>query len=174
MPYEKGGRADKNGNRFEIRWVVYQLLQVLEEKIDYIILEALGQDEKGIDVWIGHKNGTKEGQQCKGRNGSKEYWDYGSVNAKGIFDTWKFQLDRDKSNTVSLVSPLAFTFLEDLIERGKSSGGDTHNFYSGQILNSSKEFITFFENFCTAMSINKNEESELTKCISYLNRSGTF
>ena len=170
MPYEKGGRADKNGNRFEIRWVVYQLLQVLEEKIDYIILEALGQDEKGIDVWIGHKNGTKEGQQCKGRNGSKEYWDYGSVNAKGIFATWKFQLDRDKSNTVSLVSPLAFTFLEDLIERGKSSGGDTHNFYSGQILNSSKEFITFFENFCTAMSINKNEESELTKCISYLNR----
>lgn len=170
MPYEKGGRADKNGNRFETRWVVYQLLQVLEEKIDYIILEALGQDEKGIDVWVGHKNGTKEGQQCKGRNGSKGYWDYGSVNAKGIFDTWKFQLDRDKSNTVSLVSPLAFPHLEDLIYRAKSNGGNPSNFYLGQILTSSKEFINFFENFCTAMSINKEEESELANCISYLNR----
>lgn len=170
MPYEKGGRADKNGNRFEIRWVVYQLLQVLEEKIEYIILEPLGENEKGVDVWIGQKNGIKEGQQCKGRNGSKEYWDYGSVNAKGIFGNWKYHLDRDNLNTVSLVSPLAFTFLEDLIERAKSSSGNPKNFYLGQILNSSQDFIKFFNNFCSAMSINKDEESELARCISYLNR----
>lgn len=170
MPYEKGGRADKNGNRFEIRWVVYQLLQVLEEKIEYIVLEALGEDEKGVDVWIGQKNGIKEGQQCKGRNGSKEYWDYGSVNAKGIFDSWKYHLDRDELNIVSLVSPLAFTFLEDLIERAKSSGGNPDNFYIGQVLTSSKEFISFFNNFCSVMFINKTESSELARCISYLNR----
>lgn len=170
MPYEKGGRADKNGNRFEIRWVVYQLLQVLEEKIEYIILEDLGDGERGVDVWVGQKDGVKEGQQCKGRNGSKEYWDYASINAKGIFGNWKYHLDRSESNTVSLVSPLAFTFLEDLIERAKSSGGDQNNFYSGQILTSSEKFINFFDNFCNAMSLNKNENSDIAKCISYLNR----
>lgn len=170
MPYEKGGRADKKGNRFEIRCIVYQLLQVLEEKSEYIILESIGEDEKGIDMWIGQKNGLKEGQQCKGRNGSKEYWDYASVNAKGIFNDWKYHLDRDKSNTVSLVSPLAFTFLEDLIERARSNNGDPNNFYKGQILTSSGEFVRFFNNFCTAMSINRKEELELAKCISYLTR----
>ncbi|MDT2751310.1 hypothetical protein P7G96_08660 [Enterococcus thailandicus] len=170
MPYEKGGRADKDGNRFEIRWVVYQLLQILEEKIEYVILEALGDDEKGVDIWVGKKNGIKEGQQCKGRNGSKEYWDYASINAKGIFDHWKYHLDRDDANTVSLISPLTFTFLEDLIERARSSGGDPDNFYSGQIRTSSKKFINFFDNFCKAMSINKDIKSELVKGISYLNR----
>lgn len=170
MPYEKGGRADKDGNRFEIRWVVYQLLQVLEEKIEYISLESLGDDEKGIDVWIRRSNGVKEAQQCKGRNGSEEVWSYASINAKGIFENWKYHLDRDVSNTVSLVSPLAFTFLEDLIKRAKSSGGDPSKFYSNQILGSSTKFIRFFDNFCNAMSINKNESSELLRAISYLNR----
>lgn len=170
MPYEKGGRADKNGNRFEIRWVVYQLLQILEEKIEYVILEALGEDERGTDVWVGNKGGTKEGQQCKGRNGSKEYWDYGSVNAKGIFTNWKYHLDRDRLSTVSLVSPLAFTYLEDLIERAKTTGNNSNDFYRGQILTSSKEFINFFNNFCVAMSLNKEDKVDLIKCISYLNR----
>jgi hypothetical protein len=63
MPYEKGGRADKNGNRFETRWAVFQILQVLEEKIKSITLEALGEDEKGIDIWVGMNDGKKEGQQ---------------------------------------------------------------------------------------------------------------
>lgn len=90
MPYELGGRADKNGNRFEIKWVVYQMLRVLEEKLNYVVLEALGDDEEGIDVWIGNRNGCREGQQCKGRNGNKEYWDFGTANARSIITNWKF------------------------------------------------------------------------------------
>lgn len=129
MPIELGGRADKNGNRFEIKLVIYQMLKVLEEKLDYVILEALGDDEKGIDIWIGNTNGSREGQQCKGRNGSKEYWDFGTANAKEIFTNWKYQLDRDESNTVSLVSPLAFTLLEDLIERAKNTNNNPKDFY---------------------------------------------
>src|SRR5665647_3882959 len=108
MPYELGGRADKSGNRFEIRVVIYYLLKVLEENNDYLILEALGDDEQGIDILIGNKDTKKEGIQCKGRNGSKDYWDFGTANAKHIFSNWKFQLDRDSSYDVSLASPLAF------------------------------------------------------------------
>lgn len=130
MPSEFGGRANKNGNRFEIRWVIYQMLRVLDEKLDYVILEAIGDDERGIDIWVGQKDGTREGQQCKGRNGSKEYWNFGTANAKGIFTNWKYQLDRDKTNTVALVSPLNFTFLEDLINRAKNSSENPKVFYN--------------------------------------------
>lgn len=170
MPYESGGRGDKTGNRYEFRWAVYQALQVLDEKIDYFILEPLGDDEQGIDLWIGNKNGIGEGQQCKGRNGSKEYWEYGTANAKGIFTNWKFHLDRDISNTVSLVSPLAFTLLEDIINRAKSTGNLPKDFYQNQILNASKEVNVFFINFCKAMELNPEKETDLIKCISYLQR----
>lgn len=170
MPYEKGGRADKDGNRFETRCVVLQILQIIEEKTKCITLEALGEDEKGIDIWIDMEDGTREGQQCKGRNGSKEYWDYGSVNAKGIFKNWKYQLDKSPTNKVSLVSPLAFTVLEDLTKRARTSSGIPSEFYKEQIQGSSKKFIDFFNNFCIAMSINKDDESEIIRCISYLQR----
>jgi len=126
--------------------------------------------EQGIDIWIGKKNGSREGQQCKGRNGSKEYWDYGTANAKGIFTNWKYQLDRDTSNTVALISPLAFTLLEDLIERAKNTSNNLKDFYNNQILNASKEFIDFFKNFCKVMEINPEQDLDLAKCISYLNR----
>lgn len=170
MPYELGGRADKSGNKFEIRWVLYQMLKVLDEKLEYIVLEALGDDERGVDIWIGQKNGSREGQQCKGRNGSKECWDYGTANNKRIFKNWKYQLDRDKSNTVALVSPLAFTLLGDLIERAKNTGKNPKDFYNNQILKASKEFVDFFNNFCKVMEINPAQDLDLIKCISYLNR----
>lgn len=170
MPYDLGGRADKSGNRFEVKWVIYQIIKVLNEKLDYVVLEALGDDERGVDIWIGKKNGIREGQQCKGRNGSKECWDYGTANAKGIFTNWKYQLDRDESNTVALVSPLAFTLLEDLIERAKNTSKNPKDFYYNQILNASKEFADFFKNFCKVMEINPEQDLDLIKCISYLKR----
>ena len=31
MPLEKGGRADKIGNRYEIRCIIYEMLKILKE-----------------------------------------------------------------------------------------------------------------------------------------------
>lgn len=31
MPLENGGRADKMGNRYEIRCIIYEMLKVLRE-----------------------------------------------------------------------------------------------------------------------------------------------
>ena len=170
MPYELGGRADKSGNRFEIRWTIYQILEVLDERLDYITLEALGDDERGVDIWVVQKNGIREAQQCKGRNSSKEYWDYGTANAKGIFANWKFQLVRNESNTVSLVSPLAFTLLEDLITRAKNTSIFPQDFYNNQVLSASKELKDFFSNFCKAMDLKPEEDADLIKCISFLTK----
>ena len=31
MPLERGGRADKMGNRYEVRCIIYEMLKVLRE-----------------------------------------------------------------------------------------------------------------------------------------------
>lgn len=170
MPYEIGGRADKEGNRYEIRYVILKILEIIEEKIDYVILEAIGDDEQGVDIWIGNKDGSKEGQQCKGRNGSKDSWDYGSANSKNIFENWKTQLDRDLDNCVSLVTPIAFQDLVDLLTRANNSNEIAEDFYNYQIKSSSIKFQGFYKNFCQAMNLNIHSNKDIQKSISYLKR----
>ena len=170
MPYEIGGRADKYGNRFEIRVIIYHMLELLEEKIDYIILEAVGDEEQGVDLWIGHKDASQESIQCKVRNASKEYWDFGTANARGIFSNWKFQLDRGPNIYVSLVSPLAFTFLEDLINRAINSNNNGRDFYDYQIKPSDGKFLSFTNNICRVMGIDHKLDYDLNRLIGYLKR----
>lgn len=171
MAYEPGGRADKYGNRFEYNWTINKLLDVLNEKISYVIIEAVGDDEKGVDLWVGYKNGFREGQQCKGRAGSEEYWTYSSVNAKGIFTNWKEQLERNNSHWVSLVSPLPFTLFEDLLQRARDTEiTKSIDFYNYQIKKSGSKTITLFHQYCGVMGLDYNEEEELSKAINYLSR----
>lgn len=101
--------------------------------------------EKGIDLWIGHKDGIREGQQCKARNASQESWDYGSIHARGIIENWKFQLMRNPTDTVSLISPLVFTLLEDLTGMVRNTSGSPKDFLEFQIRNSGTKTQQFFK-----------------------------
>lgn len=65
MPLEIGGRADKMGNRYEIRCIIYEMLKVLREINYSVVIEALGDDEVGTDILITDFEGRKEHQQCK-------------------------------------------------------------------------------------------------------------
>ena len=84
MAYPIGGRADKYGNRYEYNWTINKLLDVIDEDILSITLEAIGEEEQGIDLWIKNKDKSMEGQQCKGRNSSKESWTFSEVSKLGI------------------------------------------------------------------------------------------
>lgn len=170
MAYEKGGRASKYGNRFEYNWVICKLLDVIEEKIDAIQYEAIGDDEQGIDLWIFHKNGSREAQQCKGRNGNKEYWDYGSVNSNGIWGKWRFQLERSETISVSLVTPLNFVLLEDIARRARNNDSDAEGFYKYQIMESGPELIQLFENVCKSIQIDLNSITGKRQALDYFSR----
>lgn len=170
MPYEFGGRADKEGNRYEIKVTILKILEVIEEKIDYLVLEAIGDDENGVDIWIGKKDGSKEGQQCKGRNGSKDSWDFGSANSKNIFVNWKEQLDREEDIYVSLVTPLAFQNLEDLLKRVNNSSESTEDFYNHQIMTSSVKFQNFYKNLCGSMDLDIANSCDIEKSLNYLKK----
>ncbi len=170
MAFETGGRADKLGNIFEYKWTVLNLLDVLFEKIEYVTIEAIGADERGVDLWIGNKDGTREGQQCKARNASNEKWDYNSIKARGVINKWKMQLERHENNRVSLVSPLAFTLLEDLIYRANTSI-NPKDFLEYQINASGSKTKKLFQNICNDFGLNPHaKDSDLIKIINYLSR----
>ncbi|WP_252214225.1 hypothetical protein [Clostridium sp. VAP41] len=170
MPYEMGGRADKSGNRYEIRCVMHQMLKLLEEKIYSVTLEALGDDEQGVDLWIDYLNGNREGQQCKGRNGSRESWTISSMKAHDIFVNWKMQLDRNEKNKVALVSPLSCSLIIDLIDRANNTDGDYEHFYNIQICKSSKQLKKVYTDYAEAMELNINDKKDIIKSIDYLKR----
>lgn len=170
MPLEIGGRADKQGNKYEINCIIYEMLKVLDETNYSVIIEALGTDEIGTDILVTTFDGLKEHQQCKARNASKEYWNISDLKVKDIFSTWKIQLNRDNSRRVSLVSPMACTFLYDLHNRACNTSGKAEDFYSMQIMKSSKEFQKFYKSFCAEMDLDCDKEVDVLKSIDYLKR----
>lgn len=170
MPFEKGGRADKQGNRYEIHCIIYEILKILNETNYSVVIEALGVDEVGTDILVTTFDGEKEHQQCKARNASKEYWGILDLKGKGIFSTWKTQLNRDNNRRVSLVSPIACSFLVDLHNRSCNTSGKAEDFYDIQIMKSSKEFQKFYKDFCVEMDLNNEKEVDVLKSIDYLKR----
>lgn len=170
MPLEKGGRADKAGNRYEIDCIIYELLNLINESNYSVVIEAIGDDEKGTDILVTHFDGKKEHQQCKARNASKEYWEMSDLKARNILKNWYFQLNRGTNRQVSLVSPIGCTFIVDLHNRAMNSNGDSHVFLKAQIEESSKEFERFYKTFCDEMNINSSDESDILRSIDYLKR----
>lgn len=170
MPLEKGGRADKIGNRYEIQCIVYEFLNLLSEKNYSVVVEALGEDEQGTDILVTYFDGVKEYQQCKARNASKEYWDFFDLKWRNILKNWKYQLVRDENSHVALVSPIGCSFLVDLHNRALNTDGKPRDFYEFQIKRSSKEFCKFYEDFCAEMSLNCAEDNDIIKSIEYIKR----
>lgn len=170
MSYQGGGRTDKAGNKYEYNYTISQLLRVIGEEIYSVTIEALGDDEKGTDLWIVNKDGKREGQQCKGRNINKDNWTIGAIKKYKIFDTWKFHLDRDNNNHVSIVSPISFILLEDVINLARTSSGEAKDFYENQVLKANDEMQDFYIKYCQEMKLDIKEEVDLIKSLDYLNR----
>jgi hypothetical protein len=121
MGFEPGGYADKLGNRYESRWVAKQLLRLLNEEIQSVTIEAIGDDEKGVDLWIGQNNGLRQAQQCKARNRSEESWSINDLKSRNIFNHAKFQLDNNANSTFAFVSAVAAQTFHDLCDSARNS-----------------------------------------------------
>lgn len=141
MPYEKGGRADKKGNKYEINCIVYELLKVLDGSNYSVVIEALGEDEKGTDILVTNHEGKKEHQQCKARNGSSDNWTISDLKARKIFNAWKIQLDRECDRKVALVSPMTCSFLVDLNDRANNTSGKADEFYDFQMRSRAMSYL---------------------------------
>ena len=170
MSYQRGGRTDKAGNKYETNYFISQLLRVIDEEIYSVIIEATGDDEIGVDIWITNKDGTREGQQCKGRNFNNDKWTLSSINKYNILKKWRFQLERDTKDSVSIVSPISFVPLEDLIDMANNSSGDAKDFYNTQVLKANKGTIKFYLDYCKGMELDITKEIDQIKSLDYLKR----
>lgn len=52
MSLEHGGKADKDGNKYEYEWVICQILQVIKRNIRSFIWEPIGPSSDGVDVSV--------------------------------------------------------------------------------------------------------------------------
>lgn len=157
MAFEAGGYAAKLGDRYEGRWVVRQLLFLLNERLRSVTVEAVGDDEAGVDLWIERLEGGRDAQQCKGENGTKKEWTIADLKRRGVLDYARHQLERDSTHTFTFVSSVPATELKDLSRSAGDSAGCAENFYQHQIVGRSKAATTAFRDFCQHLDLRADE-----------------
>ncbi len=170
MALEPGGYADKIGNRYEGRWVVRQVLRLLSEDLSSLQLEAVGDDEVGVDLWVQHRDGHRVGQQCKIRNGCYDRWSMADLARRGVLDKMKMQLDRDDQAEFMLVTAVPSTTLHDICMSARRSEGDSESFYQYQIESIGEERRKTFRQFCEKLGLDSTSVEDRSRAYSYLRR----
>ena len=170
MAFEPGGYASKLGNRYEGRWVVKQLLRLLNEKLMYVTIEAVGDDERGVDLWITRHDGHRQAQQCKARNGSENSWAVSDLHNRGILAAMSCQLDRHDCNEFLLVSAVPATVLGDICESARQSPGDPEAFFQHQIEAIGEGRRRAFNQFCQYLSLDHGQAAGRAAAYKYLRR----
>lgn len=172
MALEAGGYAEKIGHRYEANWIAFQLIQLLEEKINWIIVEPIGKDEIGVDLVIENNRGELEHHQCKASNGNNEHWTFAQLNAAGILTNAKTQI-LGGSTEFRVVSPLTGTNINHLCESALNSNGKPEDFIQYQI-EASKERQRDFENLCEYLKLDSSNSSDILKAIGFLQKFKIF
>ncbi|MEM8671189.1 MAG: hypothetical protein AAGG48_26945 [Planctomycetota bacterium] len=171
MALEPGGYADKLGNRYEGRWVVRQLLLLLNERIRSLTLEAVGDDEQGVDVWVERNNGAREAQQCKAENGSRSHWSLKDLNRRGVLEHLRTQLDRDQRHRFTFVSSSPAPGLRDLSRSARDSAGSAKSFYEDQIRAGSQDRQANFTDWCLLLGVSETTDQGRADAFDLLRRS---
>ncbi len=173
MALEAGGYAEKLGNRYEANWVARQLLHLLEEKITWIVVEPIGDDEVGVDVIIGIDQDHTEYHQCKVGVGNNEYWTLSQLNESKIFRNALFQIERNIEKQIvtefHLVSPLSSKKMSDLSDSALNSNMNPNDFMEYQI-KVSKEREKNFTAICNYLGLNIADPSDLKRAIYFLRK----
>ncbi len=115
-----GGPADKFGNRYEGRWTVSCLAEILDERADSIRLEPPGPEGEGVEFWL-RKGDIKEYHQVKRQQGSRNHWSISDLERNDVLQTFSKKLSDEKACCV-FVSTNA-TELDELCKRAKDEAG---------------------------------------------------
>ena len=111
-----GGAAEKFGNRYEGRWTVACLLDVMDEKADSIRLEPPGPEGQGIEFWI-TKQGIREYHQVK-RQHTIGHWTLHTLAGEGVLNNFIIRL-QDPSVCCVFASGSSAGQLDELSDRAR-------------------------------------------------------
>ena len=113
-----GGAAEKFGNRYEGRWTVACLLDVMDEKADSIRLEPPDPAEQGFEFWT-TKQGIREYHQVK-RQHSNGQWTLHTLKREGVLTNFIEKLQDPKAHCVFVSSDSARQ-LDELADRARNA-----------------------------------------------------
>ncbi|WP_375495076.1 hypothetical protein [uncultured Nostoc sp.] len=118
-----GGETDKIGNRYEGRWTVFCMIDVMDEKADSIRLETPGED--AFEFFV-RRNGKLECHQVKRQKGGRGRWTLSALQDKQVqvlSDFWKSLSNPDVSCV--FVSTQDADELGELANRARSAASWT-------------------------------------------------
>ncbi len=124
MGFLTGGTAAKLGDRYEGRCCIALMLQVLAEQLRSIEIEAVGDDEKGVDLWTTTNDGRRVAHQCKAFNKSGSNWSIADLKQRGVLEKAISQLSRSNDIEFCFMSSIQATELEDLSRHATDCGGE--------------------------------------------------
>jgi hypothetical protein len=114
-----GGEADKFGNRYEGRWTVGKLLEVLAGRAQSIVLEERGEGGVGVEFTVVRKNGQEESHQLKRQRGSSNSWSLRNLAKEGVLDSAARQVGMGRR--FFFVSLLPCRALNELADQARRS-----------------------------------------------------
>jgi hypothetical protein len=113
----KGGASDKFGIRFEGRWTVLQMAEVMDERANAIRLEPPGVEDEGAEFWVRHGSDV-EYHQVKRQHGTEGRWTIASLEGRGVLPYF-FKKLNDPSAACVFTSTHAAFQLEELADRAR-------------------------------------------------------
>lgn len=114
-----GGAADKFGNRYEGRWTVACLLEVLSERAESLRIEPPGVEGEGAEFWLRRHEG-REYHQVKRQHGGQGRWSLSDLDREGVLTRFFEKLD-DPTACCVFVSTHAAYQLAELSERARGA-----------------------------------------------------
>lgn len=97
-----GGIAGKLGNRYEAKWLIRQLLDVIGEKAQWLRFEGIDPEYRGFEFALG-KGEITEWHQTK-INASRGNWTISALGREGVLAAFKMRLIGDTKNRCVFVS----------------------------------------------------------------------
>ena len=117
MSFEKGGRADKQGNVYENRCLARILIRLVAEEITSVVVEPVEEYSDICEFYTVAKDGSKTYYQCKGSNGMNDHWRPSDLQRYNLFSRVQALLRGDPTCRFCFVSPLYYGGLEELCDR---------------------------------------------------------
>lgn len=152
-----GGATDKFGNRYEGRWTVACMIDVMDERADSIRLEPPGKEGEGVEFWFKTKD-ICEYHQVKRQLGANGRWTIADLKSKNILSHFWGKLSEPTAHCIFVSSHAAFQ-LDELADRARRAASWQE--FNQEFLNTGQsqlsEQLKNFQQLC----INWNNCSEI-------------
>ncbi|WP_277057927.1 ATP-binding protein [Trichlorobacter lovleyi] len=123
-----GGIAGKLGDRFEAKWAIMKLFEVMLGHADSMLFEFVDPLNHGAEFWL-IRNGHKEWYQAKRQN-TQGNWTIGRLAREGVLTTALAKLSAEPNDTFHFLSTAPATELHQLSQRAASIETNISDFLS--------------------------------------------